>query len=202
MGTFIVVVLATGSVVIYAKMNNVGYSFHCICSLCRCCDRDVSICSVESPWHFNPAVTLGFQTTKHITKRLLLLYFTAEITGALLGSLFVKYAIGRGIQASLGANSPNYSYPLPLIFAVEVLDYASLMAVILIVIHHTNGLKGFGGLAIGGIVGLDIFFLAFIAGVSMNPACSLACFIIRTFWKSMDISDCHVCWNINNSNCF
>jgi aquaporin Z len=35
-------------------------------------------------------------------------------------------------------------------------------------------LRGFGGIAIGGIVGLDIFFLAFISGASMNPARSLA----------------------------
>ncbi|MDQ5876976.1 MAG: aquaporin, partial [Thermoproteota archaeon] len=33
---------------------------------------------------------------------------------------------------------------------------------------------GFGGLVIGGMVGLDIFFLAFISGASMNPARSLA----------------------------
>ena len=50
--------------------------------------------------HFNPAVTLGFLITKHISKRQLVLYITAEITGALLGSLFVKYVIG--VQASLG----------------------------------------------------------------------------------------------------
>lgn len=30
-----------------------------------------------------------------------------------------------------------------------------------------------GGLAIGGMVGLDIFFLAFISGASLNPARSL-----------------------------
>jgi aquaporin Z len=35
-------------------------------------------------------------------------------------------------------------------------------------------LKGFGGIVIGGMVGLDIFFLAFISGASMNPARSLA----------------------------
>jgi aquaporin Z len=37
-----------------------------------------------------------------------------------------------------------------------------------------HGLAGFSGIAIGGIVGLDIFFLSFISGASMNPACSLA----------------------------
>ena len=91
--------------------------------------------------------------------------------GALLASLFVKYAIGN--EAFLGANSPNYAYPLPLIFGVEVLASALLMAVILVVVY-TKGLRGFGGIVIGGIVGLDIFFLAFISGASMNPASSLA----------------------------
>jgi aquaporin Z len=47
------------------------------------------------------------------------------------------------------------------------------MVVILIVVY-TKGLKGFSGIVIGGIVGLDIFFLAFISGASMNPARSLA----------------------------
>ena len=48
-----------------------------------------------------------------------------------------------------------------------------LMSVIYVVVY-TKGLKRFGGIAIGGIVGLDIFFLAFISGASMNPARSLA----------------------------
>ena len=47
------------------------------------------------------------------------------------------------------------------------------MVVILLVVH-TKGLKGFSAIAIGGIVGLDIFFLSFISGASMNPARSLA----------------------------
>ena len=123
--------------------------------------------------HFNPAVTLGFLITKHITKIKLVLYLTAEIIGALLGSLFVKYIIGN--QANLGANAPNYaSYPLPLIFGIEVLASALLMAVILVVVVYTKVLKGLSGIAIGGIVGLDIFFLAFISGASMNPVRSLA----------------------------
>jgi aquaporin Z len=47
------------------------------------------------------------------------------------------------------------------------------MAVILTVVH-TRGLRAFSGIVIGGIVGLDIFFLAFISDASMNPARSLA----------------------------
>jgi aquaporin Z len=78
-----------------------------------------------------------------------------------------------GTEASLGANAPDYSYPLPLIFGIEVLATALLMAVIYLIVY-TKGLRRLGGMAIGGMVGLDIFFLAFISGASMNPARSLA----------------------------
>jgi aquaporin Z len=59
------------------------------------------------------------------------------------------------------------------IFGIEVLASALLMAVIVVVVYN-KGLRGFGGIVIGGIVGLDIFFFAFISGASMNPARSLA----------------------------
>jgi aquaporin Z len=170
-GTFIVVVLATGSVVLDARMNGVlGVPFIAFAPFVGVA-IGVYLFGKISMAHFNPAVTVGFLITKHITKVQLVYYFSAEIIGALLASLFVKYAVGS--NANLGANAPNYSFPIPLIFGIEVLASALLMAVIFLVVH-TKGLKGFSGIVIGGIVGLDIFFLAFISGASMNPARSLA----------------------------
>src|SRR6185437_11836348 len=146
-GTFIVVVLATGSVVIDARLNGMlGIPFIAFAPFVGVAIGAYLFGKISMA-HFNPAVTLGFLITKHITKKLLLLYITAEITGALLASLFVRYIIG--IQASLGTNFPNYAYPIPLIFVVEMLASALLMAVILVVVY-TRGLRGFGGIAIGG----------------------------------------------------
>ena len=170
-GTFIVVVLATGSVVIDAKTNGVlGIPFIAFAPFVGVA-VGIYLFGKISMAHFSPAVTVGFFITRHITKIQLAYYFAAEILGALLGSLFVKYFIGT--QANLGANAPNYAFPLPIIFGVEVLASALLMTTILIVVY-TKGLKGFGAIVIGGMVGLDIFFLAFISGASMNPARSLA----------------------------
>ena len=170
-GTFIVVVLATGSVVLDAKTNGLlGIPFIAFAPFIGVA-IGVYLFGRVSMAHFNPAVTVGFLITKHINKTQLIYYLSAEIIGALLASLFVKYVIGT--EAYLGANAPNYAYPLPLIFGVEILASALLMAVILVVVY-TKGLKRFSGIVIGGIVGLDIFFLAFISGASMNPARSLA----------------------------
>jgi aquaporin Z len=177
-GTFIVVVLASGSVVLDAKLGNtLGIPFIAFAPFVGVA-IGVYIFGKISMAHFNPAVTIAYLITKHIRKNLLVCYFSAEITGALLASVFVKYVIGT--DANLGANAPNYNFSLPVIFGIEVLASALLMAVIYAVVL-TKGLKGFSGIAIGGIVGLDILFFAFISGASMNPARSLAPALLSGF---------------------
>ena len=170
-GTFIVVTFASGSVVIDVKLGGIlGIPFIAFAPFIG-----VAICvylfGKISMAHFNPAVTIGYLITGHLRKNLLVWYFGAETIGALIASLFVKYAIGT--EANLGANAPNYNFSLPFIFGIEVLASALLMAVIYAVVL-TKGLRGFSGIAIGGIVGLDIFFFGLISGASMNPARSLA----------------------------
>ena len=153
-GTFIVVVFATGAVVLDSKMHGVlGISFIAFAPFVGIAIA-VYMFGKISMAHFNPAVTIGFLITKHITKIQLMYYLCAEIIGALLGSLFVKYAIG--FNANLGANAPNYRFPVPIVFGIEVLASALLMAVIFMVVY-TKGLRGFGGIAIGGIVGSRYF---------------------------------------------
>jgi MIP family channel proteins len=170
-GTFVVVVLATSSVVLDAKyVGTFGLWFVALAPAVAVALMVYAFGKVSMA-HFNPAVTIGYLVTKHMPKNLLPVYFAAEIIGAFLGSIFVKYFIGT--EANLGANAPDYHFPLPLIFGVEVLTTALLMTVILLVVHM-KGLRGFSGIAIGGIIGLDIFFLSFISGASMNPVRSLA----------------------------
>lgn len=177
-GTFIVVVLASGSVVLDSKLGNtLGILFIAFAPFVGVA-VSVYLFGKISMAHFNPAVTIGYLITKHIRKNLLICYLAAEIIGALLASIFVKYVIGT--DANLGANAPNYDFPLPVIFGIEVLASGLLMAVIYAVVL-TKGLRGFSGIAIGGIVGLDILFFAFISGASMNPARSLAPSLLSGF---------------------
>ena len=177
-GTFIVVVLASGSVVLDSKLvNTLGILFIAFATFVGVA-VSVYLFGKISMAHFNPAVTIGYLITKHIRKNLLICYLAAEIIGALLASVFVKYVIGT--DANLGANAPNYDFPLPVIFGIEVLASGLLMAVIYAVVL-TKGLRGFSGIAIGGIVGLDILFFAFISGASMNPARSLAPSLLSGF---------------------
>lgn len=89
-GTFIVVVFAT-----LAKLGGVlGVPFIAFAPFVGVA-IGVYLFGKISMAHFNPAVTVCYFITQHITSRQLLNYFAAEIIGALLGSVFVKYVIGK-----------------------------------------------------------------------------------------------------------
>jgi aquaporin Z len=170
-GTFIVVFCATGSVVFDAKIGGIlGLPFIAFAPFIGVA-VSVYLFGKVSMAHFNPAVTIGYLITNHLPKNLLTVYVGAELIGALLASIFMKFVIGT--EANLGTNTPNSIISLPMIFGIEIVASALLMAVIYVVVL-TKGLKGFSGIAIGGIVGLDIYFFGLISGASMNPARSLA----------------------------
>lgn len=170
-GTFVLVVLATGTIV-YDSQTGGGYGLYIAAAgpfvaLAVC----VGLFARVSLAHFNPAVTIAYYVTGHTKRDQLAWYLSAEMAGALFGSLFVMAFIGT--DADLGANAPNRELPTVVTFPVEVLASAMLMGVILYVVY-TKGLRGFGGVAIGGIVALDILLMGNVSGASMNPARALA----------------------------
>ena len=171
-GTFLLVVFATGSIVYDAKTfdGSLGIPFEALAPFIALLIGVYAFGGISLA-HFNPAVTIGYYITGHITKIQVIYYFAAEIIGAFLGSLFVMSFVGQ--DANLGANVPNLDFSIFMIFPVEVFASFMLMVVIFYVVY-TKGLRGFSGVAIGGIVGLDILFLATISGASMNPARALA----------------------------
>ena len=76
-GTFLVIVLATGSVVIDAKFGGkLGLPFIAFAPFVSIA-IGVYLFGKISMAHFNPAVTLGFLITGHITKLQLLQYLAA-----------------------------------------------------------------------------------------------------------------------------
>lgn len=184
-GTFIVIVFATGSVVLDAKLNGaLGLPFIAIAPAIAVA-VGVYLFGKISMAHFNPAVTVGFLITNHLERKkgLLMVYLLAEIIGGILASIFIYFFIGH--EANLGANAPNYiEFPVYVIVGIEILASALLMLVILVVVY-TKGAKKFGGIAIGAIVGLDIFLFGLISGASMNPARSLGPAVVSGYYVDL-----------------
>ena len=108
-GTFILVIFATGSIVFDAEFFNssLGIPFAAVAPFIGLLIGVYSFGKISLA-HFNPAVTIGYYITGHITKIQILYYFGAELIGAILASIFVWKFIGD--EVNLGANSPNLDF--------------------------------------------------------------------------------------------
>jgi len=174
-GTFVLVVGATGSIVYDEMLGGIyGIGFiaagHFVALAVA-----VYAFGKYSMAHFNPAVTIAFFITRHVRGEQLPIYFVAQAVGAFLGSIFVLFAIGD--YANLGTNTPDILYPSGVVFGYEVIASIFLMGVIYIVVHFKK-LRMLTGIAIGGIIAIDVLLFGEISGASMNPIRSLAPAII------------------------
>ena len=174
-GTFVLVVGATGSIVYNEMLGGIyGIGFIAAGHLVAL-SIAVYAFGKYSMAHFNPAVTIAFFITKHVKGKHLPLYFTAQTIGAFLGSIFVLFAIGD--HANLGTNYPNLTSSVESNIIYEILATMFLMGVIYIVVHFKK-LAMLTGVVIGGIVAIDVLLFGEISGASMNPIRSLAPAII------------------------
>jgi len=174
-GTFGLVVAATGSMVYDVMLGGI-YGHHFVVAM-----HFIGLAIVVyafgkySMAHFNPAVTVAFFITKHVKGRQLPYYFVAQAIGAFMGSIFVLLVMGD--YANLGTNYPNPTSTVEANISYEILASIFLMGVIYIVVHFKK-LGKLTGVAIGGIIALDVLFFGLVSGASMNPIRSLAPAII------------------------
>ena len=170
-GTFGLVVAAAGSMVYDAMLGGIYGHYFVVAMHFIGLAIVVYAFGKYSMAHFNPAVTIAFFITKHVKGRQLPYYFAAQAIGAFMGSIFVLLVMGD--YANLGTNYPSPTSTVEANVSYEILTSIFLMGVIYIVIHFKK-LGKLTGVAIGGIIALDVLFFGLVSGASMNPIRSLA----------------------------
>jgi aquaporin Z len=170
-GTFGLVVAAAGSMVYDAMLGGIYGHYFVVAMHFIGLAIVVYAFGKYSMAHFNPAVTIAFFITKHVKGRQLPYYFAAQAIGAFMGSIFVLLVMGD--YANLGTNYPNPTSTVEANISYEILTSIFLMGVIYIVVHFKK-LGKLTGVAIGGIIALDVLFFGLVSGASMNPIRSLA----------------------------
>lgn len=130
--------------------------------------------------HFNPAVTLGFWSSRVLPTYKVMPYMLGQLGGAILASALLRVALGK--IANMGATLPLNDNWLQSLVLETILTFI-LMFVIL-----GSGLDrrtpiGFAGAAIGLTVGLEAAFMGPITGASMNPVRSIAPALVSNLWQ-------------------
>jgi aquaporin NIP len=120
--------------------------------------------------HLNPAVTIGFWTSRRLPGREVFAYIASQFAGALLASAVLRFLFPQ--NALLGATLPTGSESQSL-----CLEFILTFFLMLTILNVSTGAKEKGitaGIAVGAIIALEALFAGPISGASMNPARSLA----------------------------
>jgi aquaporin Z len=120
--------------------------------------------------HLNPAVTIGFWTSRRFATREVLPYIASQCAGALAASALLRLLFPE--NRLLGSTQPAGSAAQS--FVLELLLTAILMFVILGVSTGAREKGITAGIVVGAVIGLEAMFAGPICGASMNPARSLA----------------------------
>jgi aquaporin Z len=120
--------------------------------------------------HLNPAVTIGFWTSRRFATREVLPYIASQCAGALAASALLRLLFPE--NRLLGSTQP--AGPAAQSFVLELLLTAILMFVILGVSTGAREKGITAGIVVGAVIGLEAMFAGPICGASMNPARSLA----------------------------
>ncbi len=170
LGTYALVFAATGSGIVNQQLGgtitHVGVSV--VCGLVVM--AVIYAFGEISGAHINPAVSIAFTVAGRFPAKQLPAYIGSQLLGALAASFTLRYLFPE--SELLGATMPSI-----LELKAFIIEFILSFFLMLVVISVASGSKEqgmFAGLAIGGVVTLEVMMAGPASGASMNPARSLA----------------------------
>jgi MIP family channel proteins len=134
--------------------------------------------------HFNPAVTFGFFVTGRMNIASMLLYWVAQIFGAIVAAWVLSMAYHNGAaDAHLGA--PVLDPSVRPVFGMILEGIAAFMLVMAVFGSAVDprAPAGFAGLAIGLTVTANILMGGVLTGMAFNPARAFGPALVSGFWQ-------------------
>ncbi len=175
-GAFALVFIGVGAIASSLPPVGVALAFGLVVAVM------VSAVGPISAAHFNPAVTVGFLVLRRITLWQVLLYWSAQIAGALAAMLLLRawYGAERLTLVAYGATrlAPDLS-PWAGVGIEAVLTFLLMFVIAAIVIQK----HALDGVYIGLTVTVGALAGGALTGASMNPACSFAPALLSGIWS-------------------
>jgi aquaporin Z len=137
--------------------------------------------------HFNPAVTFGFLITKRIKPSLGVTYWAAQLAGATLGALLLKWLLPtEAIDAvKLGVPAVGNGIGAGSAFGIEaILTFLLVLVIFATAVDPRGTFKSIAGLAIGLTITIDILMGGPFTGAAMNPARAFGPQLVGGHWDS------------------
>lgn len=180
-GTYLVIFAGCGSVAVNKIYGNVTFPGVCLTWGLIVMTMIYTLGHISGA-HFNPAVTLAFAVFRRFPWKQVPFYILSQVVGSLLASCTLALMFDITPHSFFGT-TPSGSDEQSL--AIEIITSFILMFVVSGVGTDERAVAGFGGLAIGMVITLDVFVAGPVSGASMNPARSLGPAIVKRTYKGI-----------------
>jgi len=119
--------------------------------------------------HFNPAITLGFVVTRRITATLAVVYWVAQLLGATVAALILRYIFSK-LGGVAGATPVPHLHEGKAVVLELIMTFFLVFAVWATAVDPRGAFKSIAGLAIGLTITIDVLMGGPLTGAAMNPA--------------------------------
>jgi aquaporin Z len=135
--------------------------------------------------HFNPAITLGFLTTRRITASLAGLYWGAQLLGATVAAVILREltSLKAVRHGAIPIPAANVSDGKAIVFEL-ILTFFLVWAVWATAVDPRGAFKAIAGLAIGLTITIDVLMGGRFTGAAMNPARAFGPELAGKLWTS------------------
>ena len=121
--------------------------------------------------HFNPAITLGFLTTRRITPSLAGVYWVAQLLGAAAAAFILRFLTSQFSvrKGAIPMPAQHVTDGKAVVFEL-ILTFFLVWAVWATAVDERGAFKAIAGLAIGLTITFDVLMGGRFTGAAMNPA--------------------------------
>ncbi|MHB8237361.1 MAG: MIP/aquaporin family protein [Acidithiobacillus ferrivorans] len=183
-GTFLLVVVAAGSVVVGAWSHGAISLSMMVVAPGLMVMAIIYFMGAVGGAHLNPAVTLAFAVRRNFPWKRVPGYIFSQFVGGIAAALFLRAMFGT--VGLLGATVPGKGISDFKALVMEVLLTTGLVSTILGTASGARNIGSNAALAVGGYIALAGLWAAPISGASMNP--------VRSFAPDLIRGDLRTCW--------
>ena len=176
-GAFTLTFVGVGAIALGADLDGVALAHGLAIAVM------VSALGHISGGHFNPAITLGFLVTRRIQPLLAVVYWIAQLAGAVAAALLLKWLMPVD-ALRVGVPAVHAVTPFEAAVLEAILTFFLVWVVFASAADPRGTFKSVAGLAIGLTITMDIFAGGRLTGAAMNPSRAFGPQLVGGHWAN------------------
>jgi aquaporin Z len=150
----------------------------------------VSALGHVSGGHFNPAITIGFWVTKRVSTMDVVLYWTAQLAGAIVAAFLLKALVPEETWRAVALGTPALVRDFSRLSAIlleAITTFFLVLVVFATAVDEKGTFRAIAGFGIGLTITLGIMVAGPFTGAALNPARAFGPALASSHWASQGV---------------